>query len=141
MSKLAEICPSKQQSELLSALTISKGCTDEAVQLLLDADAPEVTSSSSIVPSSSLDVHEQGFSICGSTFLSSSSDSDQDLILLSPVGQNKSLHDILPNFANKVVYSNDDLWFDVNRDDLWCICLAFYKLVLKHLERQKKSLC
>ena len=141
MSKLAEIYPSKQQSELLSALTISKGCTDEAVQLLLDADVPDVISSSSTVPSSSLDVHEQGLSICGSTFLSSSSDSDQDLILLSPLGQNKSLHDILRKFANNVVDSNDDLWLNVNRDDLWCICLAFYKLALKHPERLKKNLC
>ena len=90
MSKLAEIYPSKQQSELLSALTILKGCTDEAVQLLLDVDATEVISCPSTFPSS-LDIHEQGLSSCGSTILSSSFDSDQDLILLSPLDQNQVL--------------------------------------------------
>ena len=138
MSKFAEIYPSKNQSELLSALTILKGCTDEAVQLLLDVDATEVISCPSTFPFFSLDVHEQGLSSCGWTILSSSFDSDQDLILLSPLDQNKSLHDILQNFAINVVDSNDDLWLDVNRDDLWCTCLAFYKLALKHPERLKK---
>jgi hypothetical protein len=109
------------------------------------------------LPSSSFDLLEHGMSSSGPTFPPSSSDlpepgmsssgptfpppfdSDQDLILIS--SQNESSDTILQNFANNTIDANDDLWLDVQRDDLWCICLAFYKLAMKHTERLKKNLC
>ena len=48
---------------------------------------------------------------------------------------------ILKNFATNIINSDDYLWVDVVRDDVWCICLGFYKLALKHQERLAKNLC
>ena len=51
------------------------------------------------------------------------------------------MYTILQNFANNAIDSSDDFWLNVKRDDLWCICLAFYKLAIKHPERLRKNLC
>ncbi len=105
----------------------------------MDVDEPEFSGCPSILPSSTVDIHEPGMSSGGPTFPPSPLGSDQDLILIS--SQNESLYTILQNFANNVIDSSDDFWLDVKRDDLWCICLAFYKLAIKHPERLRKNLC
>ena len=106
------MCRDKSQSELRSALTISNGNAEEALNLLLDVNesvqrTPSLSSADSFPLISSCD---------------------------------EPVHAILKNFARNAINCEDDLWIDVRRDDVWCICLGFYKTALKHQERLSKNL-
>lgn len=116
MRKLADIYPNKSQSELHSALTISNGNAAEAVHLLLDVEDPNPND----IPSSS------------------TTSTDNDLLLIT--SHDEPVHVIFMNFASNAIDTDNDIWVDVNRDDVWCICLGFYKTALKHPERLAKNL-
>ena len=117
MKKLADIYPDKSQSELHSALTITNGNAEEAVHLLLDVEDTKPND----IPSSS------------------TTSTDNGLLLIT--SYDEPVHVILMNFASNAIDADNDIWVDVNRDDVWCICLGFYKTALKHPERLAKNLC
>lgn len=117
MRKLVDVYPNKSQSELHSALEISNGNAEEAVHLLLDVEDPN----SNHIPSSS------------------TTSTDNDLLLIT--SHDEPVHIILENLATNAIDHENDIWVDVNRDDVWCICLGFYKNALKHPEKLAKNLC
>ena len=112
LQKHAAVYPDKQQSERLSALRVANGNTEEAVNLLLDVSEPDQI----YTPSSPADAYS----------------------LISPYDE--PVHVILKNFATSAINSEHDLWVDVKRDEIWCICLGFYKTAMKHPERLVKNL-
>ena len=114
MKKLADIYPNKSQSELHSALTT--GNVEEAAHLLLDVEDTNPND----IPSSS------------------TTSTDNDLLLIT--SHDEPVHVILMNFASNAIDTDNDILVDVNRDDVWCICLGFYKTALKHPERLAKNL-
>ncbi|XP_028408827.1 uncharacterized protein LOC114531418 [Dendronephthya gigantea] len=113
MQKLHDVYPNKTESELHSALTASNGNAEDAVHLLLD---------------------DENFHPLQDDVASSSNSAGNDFLF--------TLHEpvdiILKNFVGN---ADNDIWVDVNRDDLWCLCLSFYKIALKHPDRLSKNLC
>ena len=58
-------------------------------------------------------------------------------------GQNKdelTIQQVLKNHADRIIDSYDDQKLQVERDDIWRSCLAFYKMGLKDHNRLKKNL-
>ena len=69
---------------------------------------------------------------------SSTTSTDNDPLLIT--SHDEPVHVILMNFASNAIDTDNDILVDVNRDDVWCICLGFYKAALKHPERLAKNL-
>ena len=155
IQQLTEVYPNKSEEELAAALETTDGSMEEAVLLLLE-DEKQQPSTSSAVPiekQSSSSRNSGVFSDDGMLQPSTSSPAaveqqsssssnsgifSDDGTLKIPVSE--SVDVILSSFSKDIINDSQDMKLEVKRDEVWCACLAFYKVALKHQERLNRNL-
>ena len=115
---LEEFCPNKSSDDVMAALETANGNINEAAQYLLGEQPEQIFSTDHMEFSP--------FSTADSAFFET--------------GQEVSIQKVLKNHAEKVIDTCNDQKLEVEREEIWRSCLAFYKMGLKDTDRLKKNL-